>query len=306
MKKLTQKEVIKKFQNIHNTKYDYSLVDYSNAHTKICIICPEHGEFWQEPNSHWTGCGCPKCKSEKLSLTFISNQTDFVNKALKVHKKFIYDKVQYINSQTKVCIICPEHGEFWQTPSKHLFGQGCSKCSNIINSNQLKSNKEEFIKKAQNKHKHLYEYDVVKYINALTKVCIICPEHGEFWQTPANHLSGQGCPFCKKSKGEKQIEQWLKENSIDFIPQKRFEDCKNIYRLSFDFYIPSLNFCIEYDGQQHFKPTGFGGNPQEKFQRTIENDRIKNNYCQHKNIKLLRISYKELKKIKEILKTKLL
>lgn len=238
MKKLTQTEVIQKFKKTHGSKYNYQKVKYLNAHTKVYIICPDHGEFLQEPNSHWNGCGCPKCKSNKLSETFISNQKEFIDKASKIHPKMIYSQVKYTNSKTKVCIICPDHGEFWQRP--------------------------------------------------------------------ANHLSGQGCPYCKKSKGELQIEKWLNENFIHFIPQKRFSKCRNIYELSFDFFLPQFNICIEYDGLQHFKPTGFGGNPIEKLQRTQINDKIKTKFCKENKIQLIRITYKQFKHINEILKSQLL
>jgi conserved hypothetical protein len=67
MSKITTNEIIAKAKLVHGDKYDYSKVDYSNAHTKVCIICPNHGEFWQTPNNHLRGHGCPKCKRNKLS-----------------------------------------------------------------------------------------------------------------------------------------------------------------------------------------------------------------------------------------------
>lgn len=98
-----------------------------------------------------------------------------------------------MNANTKVCIICPKHGEFWQTPSGHLSGKGCPKCYKESRS----STTEEFINKAREIHGNKYDYSKVNYVNAYTKVCIICPKHGEFWQIPANHLNGHGCPNCQ-------------------------------------------------------------------------------------------------------------
>lgn len=61
---------------------------------------------------------------------------------------------------------------------------------------------ERFLDKAYAVHGDKYDYSKVEYINASTKICIICPEHGEFWQTPMAHLRGHGCPKCgKKNKG---------------------------------------------------------------------------------------------------------
>jgi hypothetical protein len=102
-------------------KYDYSKVKFEHVNKHVCIICPEHGEFWQKPGIHLRGYGCPICGGSKR----LTNE-EFIEKARLVHEdKYDYSKVNYINTSTKVCIICPEHGEFWQTPNSHLFGAGC-------------------------------------------------------------------------------------------------------------------------------------------------------------------------------------
>lgn len=119
---------------------------------------------------------------------------DWINKSNIKHNHFyIYDKSIYINARKKIIITCPFHGNFEQLPSQHLFGKGCLKCS----STRAKTN-EEFIFDAINKHKTKYDYSLIEYKNSHTKVKIICPEHGEFKQTPTCHLSGQGCPKCGK------------------------------------------------------------------------------------------------------------
>ena len=124
-KKKTKEEFIAKAKLVHGDKYDYSKVEYVGALTKVCIICPKHGEFCQEANSHLRGQGCPKCKYEKQTCT----TDEFIAKAKKIHgDKYDYSKVEYVNDRTKVCIICPKHGEFWQTPNHHLSGCGCPKC----------------------------------------------------------------------------------------------------------------------------------------------------------------------------------
>ena len=119
---------------------------------------------------------------------------EFILKSIAVHgDKYDYSKVEYINNRTKVCIICPIHGEFWQTPINHINNKnGCPKCGNNMIS------VEEFIKRARKIHGDKYDYSKVNYINSNTPVCIICPKHGEFWQSPATHLDYSGCPKCKK------------------------------------------------------------------------------------------------------------
>lgn len=107
--------------------------------------------------------------------------------------------------------------------------------------------------------------------------------------------------MCNKSKGENKIINFLTKNSIKFISQKRFKDCKNKRPLPFDFYLPDLNLCIEYDGQQHFRAfSKFGGD--KALYRTVKNDQIKNKYCKNNNINLERISYKKFDKLENEIK----
>jgi len=121
---LTNEQAIKDFQKVHGDRYDYSKLEYIDTRTKVLIICPEHGEFWQKAYSHKEGRGCPEC-SGGTQLTTQQVIEDFQ----KVHgDRYDYCKVEYVNAKTKVLIICPEHGEFWQRPSSHKGGYGCLKC----------------------------------------------------------------------------------------------------------------------------------------------------------------------------------
>ena len=134
----TQEEWINKANSVHNNKYDYSLVEYKGSNEKVCIICPKHGEFWQRASSHIFGSGCPECAKLKQGPKRKSSK-EFIKNAIAIHgDKYDYSKVNYINSQTPVVIICPKHGEFKQKPSIHLRGSGCPKCKS--------SKKELFIK----------------------------------------------------------------------------------------------------------------------------------------------------------------
>ena len=137
---------IEEARKIHGNKYDYSKVKYKNAKTKICIICPEHGEFWQIPDSHLKGSKCPKCNTVKNNRYTIE---EFIERAKQVHgDKYDYSKSVYINRITKICIVCPEHGEFWQTPDKHINRKhGCPFCNEshleeeirlLLNNNDIK------------------------------------------------------------------------------------------------------------------------------------------------------------------------
>ena len=211
MAKLTTEEFIKKARKVHGGKYDYSKVEYVKSTIKVCIICPIHGEFWQRPDIHLQGKGCTKCGRKRIALSSSKSIEQFLYAAKKVHgTKYDYSKVEFVNYQTRVTIICPVHGEFYQSPTSHLQGNGCPKCGKERTS--LRLTNESFIKKAKAVHGDRYDYSKVEYVGNKDKVCIICREHGEFWQEARMHLSGCGCPICVGRK---------KMRTSDFIKKAR-------------------------------------------------------------------------------------
>lgn len=245
-KRNTTEEFIEKAKKVHGNKYDYSKVEYIDKLTPVIIICPKHGEFTQTPDTHLNGSGCQKCGMEKSKKTAVSQKLTtekFIEKARKIHgNKYDYSKVEYVNSHTPVKIICKIHGEFEQSPTNHLCGKGCPICSG------KNMTTEQFIKKARIIHGDRYDYSKVVYINSTTKVCIICPSHGEFWQEPCLHLSGSGCPncCCNISKEEKKIYDYIcglvgDENVI--------HNTRKLLKFGeIDIYIPNENIGIEFDG----------------------------------------------------------
>ena len=124
---------IGKAAKVHKNKYDYSKVKYVTNKNKVCIICYKHGEFWKRADKHLQGQGCPKCAIEESHEKQKLSIEEFIERAKKIHgDKYDYSKVEYINSNIKVCIICPTHGEFWQRPIDHLNGCGCWKCRQSV------------------------------------------------------------------------------------------------------------------------------------------------------------------------------
>jgi len=300
--RLTTSEFIERAKKIHGNKYNYFNIIYRDYYTKVKIICKKHGIFKQMPIHHLKGSGCPKCaKNFKLTTK------GFIKKAKKIHgNKYDYSNVNYNNNRTKVEIICSIHGKFKQSPVNHLSGNGCQKCARNI-----KLTTSEFIERAKKIHGDEYDYSNIKYKNNHTKIIIICKKHGEFKQTPMNHLNRDGCPICNnKSKGEKIIRGFLKTKKINFIYQKKYSDCKNKRCLPFDFYIKEKNILIEYDGKQHYEPISFGSQSNTKikqnFKKTQQNDKIKTEYAKKNNIKLIRIPYTKFNDIEKILTKELL
>lgn len=131
MKNQLQESFIIKAKNVHKDFYEYSLVKYKNVHTPVEIICKQHGAFFQRPNNHLHGMGCPQCKKDKISKKNSLGQEQFLLHAQNVHANiYDYTKVRYINNIIPVEIICRGHGPFFQRPAVHLRGGGCRQCSN--------------------------------------------------------------------------------------------------------------------------------------------------------------------------------
>ena len=294
-KKLTTKEWVEKAIDVHGNEYDYSKVNYTVATQKICIICNKHGEFWQIPRRHIQGEGCPKCAIEKRANQKRLSEEEFIKRAKEIYPQYNYDKVKYKNYLTKVIIECPIHGNFEIAPGNLLSNkQGCAKCHGGVS---IDTN--EFKIRALKVHGNRYDYSNVNYINSRTLVDIICIKHGNFQQTPANHLSGQGYPICSLSKGEQQIIQILNEHEIDYIHQYKVVVNNKTYYI--DFYVPDYKLYIEYNGKQHYEYIQYfheGGRTLEEQQ---ERDEIIRNYCKDKG-ELLEIPYNM--NIKEVLYAK--
>ena len=318
--RLTDDEFKERVKKIHGEKYDLSMCEYKRSDIDVAIICHEkdkygieHGIFYVSPHSFLSGQNCPKCVGKhQMNLDEFKETANIVH-----HNKYDYSLItEYNGTYTKVPICCHqkddfgrEHGVFWQTPKHHLNGFGCKKCSSNYMDLDL------FIKRSNNVHRGKYIYDNIKeYKSNNLKVPIICPEHGEFWQTPMCHLSGQGCPYCKESHLERKVNNMLKDNNIEFERQKRFNwliNDKTKYTLPLDFYLPDYNIAIECQGEQHFKPVNFGGNTEEEafqqFRIIQDRDKKKKELCKSNNVKLLYysdIKYEEniFTKLKEILK----
>ncbi len=212
MRKLTTAEFIEKSKTIHGIKYDYELVNYFDAKTNVKIICNKHGAFEQSPDNHLRGAGCKKCTTARKCPTY----EDFITTAISIHdNKYDYSVVEYVNLKTKIKIICKKHGEFKQTPRSHINGHGCKTCAG-----NNRGNTDKFISDAESVHKNKFDYSLSIYVSNQTKLSIICPEHGEFKQTPNAHLSGKGCNKCRTSK-----------NSLDWFLKR----CDDVHGSAYDY-----------------------------------------------------------------------
>lgn len=187
------KDVINKCNKKHKNKYDYSKFVYVNYNTKGLIICDCKNEFMQTMGKHLnTGRGCPKCGIIKNGVSNRLSFQDVVIKANNAHNnKYDYSSIEnYTITHNKYKIVCNIHGEFMQQMTKHLSGDGCPKCQNMLS-------QEEVIKRFKKVHGNKYNYSLVDYKNNQQNVNIICNVCKKtFSQIPSNHWVGQGCPSC--------------------------------------------------------------------------------------------------------------
>ncbi len=278
--------------------------DYIGNKIKIKCKCLIDGtEWYAQPNHLLEGHGCPQCSAKKLAISKRNTHDKFIQ-TLKLKNSNILVLGQYVDAKTKIKCRCLIDGYEWETtPNNLLNGTGCPMCGRIKNINSKKMTHEEFILKLNNINSNIIVID--KYIASSYKIKVKCKQCDCIWETtPNNLLRNHGCPKCNESKGEKLISQILTNHLIDYIQQYKFEDCKNIKSLPFDFYLPNYNICIEYDGEQHFKPIKYFGG-QKAFQSQQQKDEIKNKYCQDNKIKLIRISYRDYENIEKILNKEL-
>lgn len=291
----TNDEFIEEANLIHNGKYDYSLIEYKSNKTKIKIICVRHGVFEQTPKSHLNGAGCRSCVTHKSRYA----KEDIYQKLKDIYgEKYEYPDFEFNSLHDKIILICKKHGESKKSIRQHL-RYGCKLCYYEVIGEPLRQTLDEFIEKSNKKHSNKYDYSKVVELPRNKKVEILCEKHGTFFQYYKSHLHGNGCPSCKSSKGESLIENYLKQNDINFYTQFIFNDCRYVNPLKFDFYLYDFNICIEFDGAQHQSK-----NKNESFyyDDTIKiRDEIKNGYCKKNNIKLIRIKFHSIKNIDSIL-----
>lgn len=384
MRKYTIDEIKEQIKKVHGNTYEYDFNTYIKKSEKMRIICPKHGEFWQtlEQHLHKTHPhGCPLCvleknaKKKRLSKTEINSRLTKLNNGLckmvdndyknnstpvefkcekhgiftatvgnmlrngfcpicrkeflnKIYskglEKFLMDlqKVHgneittcedsvYVNNHTKIKLCChrkdengKEHGEFWIKPDNCLSGQGCLKCKKNKLHKQRLIPIEEVKKRFLNIHNDEYSYDFSTYNGMNKKMRIICPKHGEFWQTPKAHVKGQGCPMCNKSLLEEEISNFLNSKNIFFEQQKTFEWLKYNSNLYLDFYLPDYKIAIECQGIQHFiKQAFFNDFKEENFRLRCERDETKLNLCNKNGITI--IYYTNIKRYKTFLGEKI-
>ncbi len=254
---------------------------------------------------------CHACVNQlRWNKSLKSRQNDYYSrlsaKCAENGYTLVSDKNDIKNNSSYIKYICPKHGEKSMKISNFLAGKKCPNCVPENNHNKYKHSVDEVIRRVRECGGYVINPE--EYYNQdKQNLRFICPECGnEFISSLKNFQQhgGQVCKDCSnyESLGEKKVRYFLENNNIDYIPQKWFPDCRDVYPLPFDFYLIDMNTIIEFDGQQHFVQSNLFPETLELIQK---HDKIKNNYCVSNSINLIRIPYTDINKVNNILENKL-
>lgn len=236
---------IQKARMVHGDKYDYSKANYKGKKIKVCIICPIHGEFWQNAGDHLSGKGCIKCAYERTTMKNSLNTKEFIQRAIKVHhNSYDYSLVYYTNNHEKIDIICPTHGVFSQTPNNHLNGQGCPRCYH--------SKGETAVKFFLDKYAipYISQYKVINKLTLfgngesfrvdfyLPKQNIIIEFNGIQHYKEVKHFHKKNKGFERQKERDKKLKKWCEDNGIKLLIIKytQINEIEEILKQQLNFY----------------------------------------------------------------------
>ncbi len=267
---------------------------YIDMKTPIKHKCLKHDYIWKvTPASLLAGRGCTKCGIEKRRKINRKSHDEYLRDLKKVHGDNITPLEAYYNTDTKIKHKCEVCGYIWEPrPANLLKGKGCPNCAGNV-----KRTHQDYVEDL----KKIHGDDIVpieKYDWVHVKIKHKCNVCGHEWEArPHNILQHKGCPKCRLSQGEKEIDSYLAELGVDYISQYKFSDCSDKRPLPFDFSIKrneNIIGLIEYQGRQHYMNVeAFDG--KEGYKSTIKHDIIKSEFVDKNNIPLLRVNFLDKK-----------
>ena len=256
-------DFIERSREVHGNKYSYEKTKYFGATKKLIVTCPKHGDFEVTPiGHHYKKRGCEDCRTEERQE---KNKQHFIERAIEIHgSKYDYSRIaDYRNYDTKVEIECSKHGVFMQTPTNHIGGLGCRRCSLEKYGVKTRLTLNQFLERARLKHGTKFDYSKVVFSDAkggikFQRIIIICPTHGEFEDTAAYHLGDSGCRKCGIENAAKNVgrdswicNQWLNELNVS-QREVRLEEVAYIVdgldstkRIAYEFYGCFWHGCLK-------------------------------------------------------------
>lgn len=266
--------------------------EFVNLDTYTEFKCSECGHVWSaSPKRAIKGESvCPECFKKSLCLT-----EDEVKQQLANNVPHIELVGEYSKKKDKTLFYCHKHDRTWlSTLDVVVKSCGCPDCKKEAISAAGTMSHDEYVERLKIIHPDIEVVD--QYQGGNIPLRHKCKKDGHIWKNkPVYILHGSGCPVCSETRGERKIRQWLEKHNIKFESEKRFDDCRDQHCLPFDFYIPDINTCLEYDGEHHFRAVDFSNRNHQRavyqFKMIKKHDQMKNDYCEENGIRLIRIPY---------------
>lgn len=304
--KITHDIFIERMKNVTN-KIEITET-YVNMNSLISCKCSMCGNSWSATPAHLlNGRGCPECAKEVRAIRLRKTPEDFIKDLKKVNPD-IEPLSTYLNSSTYIDCRCSVCGNVWRAkPGNLLSGRGCNKCANKLRGMKYRKSQELFVSQVASANDMV---EVVgKYITNKKPIQCRCKKCGYVWYgSPKRLITGSGCPICSMTKGEKRIANYLSLNGIEYIYEKEYDGLVGMAdgNLSYDFFIPTSNMLIEYQGQFHDPTWNNSSRTDDDIEKQLEHDRRKRNYAKCNDIRLLEIWYWDFDNIESILEKELL
>jgi rubredoxin len=278
-KKVTYSQVR---EHIEQQGYFLLSQQYKNNSTKLDVRCNKGHKYEVSWSNFRQGSRCPYCNKKKVTYQQVKDYIEQQGHYLL--------SLNYTNSSTNLDFECKEGHRYQMTWDRFKQGCRCPTCGNKKKGSTLRLTYQ-YIKNHIGQHGYVLLSK--QYKNNNIKLNVQCNKKHQYKVTWGDFQQGCRCPKCNESKGEKKIAEILINFNLPFIRQHRLGDTQ----LRLDFFIPSLNLGIEYDGQHHFEPTRFGGISVDKainnFKEQQQRDKSKNRVCKDLEIKLIRIPYNQ-------------
>lgn len=232
----------------HGYKYDYSRVNVVNNRTKVEILCNKHGSFYQAPDHHIRGRGCPACAKEARGPVDKPSPSEFFKRATEIHSGFYdYSRSTFTKLSDKIDILCPIHGPFSTLARKHLQEKrGCPTCGRVKNRYSRSVMFQDFIDRSIDRHGYAYSYAETSLRFLSDDIDVVCPAHGIFTVVASDHIHGRGCPKCRPngSTPENELADFIHGLGFDIVRNTR----KVIPPLELDIVIPDIRVAFEFNG----------------------------------------------------------
>jgi hypothetical protein len=243
---------IEKAKKIHGDRYVYPEQEYVSSKEKIEIVCQKHGSFWQKPNGHLNGRGCPECSNDikRACNRAVSSlvRDGLLSRLTAVNGRWCYDIDSFSGMNKPLKCYCPDHGDFFAWPNNLLHNSGCAACGQVKHAafaEKRKLTTGEWVARAKAVHGDTYDYSATVYLGENTKTPVLCRKHGLFHTTNDHIHQTSGCPRCSVhlSRGEDSVFR-LVSNWAEAQQRNR----SLLKPRELDIYIPSNSLAIEYCG----------------------------------------------------------